>query len=270
MSWTAEVLSPRPPWPAPGTPLPGQRAGTAHAAWPWATEHSRPVIGVSGYPDRSVDRRERPAASVALRPYLDGLARAGAAAALLQPWGHSAWSALDAIDGLLIPAGPDVDPLRYGAEAHPMTGCPDRAQDAWEFALLREALMRDLPVLGVSRGMHLLNITFGGTLLQHLPDRLGSRHRPEQGFSAHHMVRVGKWSLLSKILSSATPVRCFHHQGVARLGAGLLPAAWSQDELVEAIELPDRRCVLGVQWRPDADPQDSRLFEAFVAASARR
>ncbi|MFH0518527.1 gamma-glutamyl-gamma-aminobutyrate hydrolase family protein [Streptomyces sp. M41] len=270
MSWTAGMPNPYPPSPAAGTGSPWPQVDTGYAAWPVGAGRTRPVIGISCYPDEATGHGARPPAAVALRPYIDGLSRAGAAAALLPPWGHSAWFTLDSVDGLLIPAGPDVDPMRYGAEAHPMTGRPDRAQDAWEFALLREALMRDLPVLGVSRGMHMINIAFGGTLLQHLPDRSRGRHQPQQATFVPHIVRCRTRSLLSMILSNVTPVRCCHHQGVAQLGSGLLPTAWSQDEMVEAIELPTRRCVLGVQWQPEADPDDSRLFEAFVAASTNR
>lgn len=225
----------------------------------------RPVVGISSYLDRAAWAVWHEPAALLPLSYLDTVTRAGALPVLLPPQADGAAEVLDRIDGLILAGGPDLDPARYGAPAHPRTGAPHQVRDAWEFELLATALGRDLPVLGVCRGMQLLNVALGGDLHQHLPDEVGDQsHQVTPGTFARQPVRIRPGSRLAGILGPTAKVHCHHHQAVGRIGAGLRPSAWSADETVEAIELPDRAFALGVQWHPEQDGQDLRLFEAFV------
>jgi putative glutamine amidotransferase len=181
---------------------------------------------------------------------------------------------LDLIDGLILAGGADIDPGSYGATPDPQTIGTVPARDRFEIALARGAIERDMPLLGICRGMQLLNVALGGTLLQHLPDTLGhGDHRKVSGSfdGADHDVTLTEGSLAESAtgeLRHAT--KSHHHQGVDCLGAGLLVSGVSAlDELPEAIELPEKRFVLGVQWHPEAD-ESSSVVSSLVAAAARR
>jgi putative glutamine amidotransferase len=180
--------------------------------------------------------------------------------------------ALDLIDGLMLIGGADIDPGSYGEEAHPETVDTVPERDAFEIALTRAAIGRDIPVLGICRGMQLINVARGGTLHQHVPERYGHHeHRRVVGSfdGADHDVLLAEGSLAARAAGELThATKSHHHQGVQRLGDGLVVSGRSTlDELPEAIELPDRRFVLGVQWHPEADTA-SRVIGAFVAAAA--
>ena len=182
--------------------------------------------------------------------------------------------ALQLIDGLVLAGGADIDPGSYGEPTHSETVDTVPERDAFEIALTRAAIERDLPVLGICRGMQLINVARGGTLLQHLPERHGHHeHRRVVGSfdGADHDVVLSEGSLAARAageLSHAT--KSHHHQGVDRLGAGLTVSGVSTlDDLPEAIELPERRFVLGVQWHPEADTA-SRVIGAFVAEATAR
>jgi len=181
---------------------------------------------------------------------------------------------LELIDGLVLAGGADIDPSFYGERAHSETLDTVPERDAFEIALTRAAIERDMPVLGICRGMQLINVARGGTLLQHLPERYGHHeHRRVVGSfnGADHDVVLSEGSLAASAageLSHAT--KSHHHQGVGRLGEGLRVSGVSMlDDLPEAIELPDRRFVLGVQWHPEADTA-SRVIGAFVAEASAR
>ncbi|SDO55492.1 gamma-glutamyl-gamma-aminobutyrate hydrolase family protein [Actinacidiphila guanduensis] len=230
----------------------------------------RPLVGISTYSTQAAWGVWRQQAALLPSTYVEAVTRAGALAVLLPPQPAGALEAVAALDALVVSGGPDVDPARYGEPAHPRTDPPDVLRDAWEFDLLHAALTRDLPVLGVCRGMQVLNAALGGTLEQHLPDRLTGRvHRDPPGRFARTRVNVRPGSRLAGIVGESAEVSCYHHQAVARLGAGLVATAWSTDETVEAVELPGRRFVLGVQWHPENDTEDIRLFRALTEAGAR-
>jgi gamma-glutamyl-gamma-aminobutyrate hydrolase PuuD len=199
--------------------------------------------------------------------YADALAAAGAVPVLLPPVRTEfAGAALDGVHGLLLAGGADVDPARYGAARDASTGPARADRDSWELALARAALERELPVLAICRGMQVLNVALGGTLVQHLPDAVGSQlHCPTVGSHGKHAVLVGAGSRLAGVLGERADVATHHHQGVERLGAGLSATAWAEDGVVEAVELADRSWVLGVQWHPEAFEGEA-LFRAFVAA----
>jgi putative glutamine amidotransferase len=168
------------------------------------------------------------------------------------------------LDGLLLPGGPDVDPASYGSPRHPETGEPDRNRDSLETALLREALDRDLPVLAICRGLQLLNVVQGGTLNQHVE---GHRYPKQQ---AVHPITITAGSMLKSILEvDEFVVNSRHHQCVYQVARGLVVAAKSPDNVVEALELPGKRFVLAVQWHPEdrTDGLDAKLFEAFRDAT---
>jgi putative glutamine amidotransferase len=179
--------------------------------------------------------------------------------------------ALEMIDGLVLAGGADIDPGSYGAQTHAETVDTVPERDAFEIALTRAAIERNLPVLGICRGMQLINVACGGTLLQHLPDLFDhEEHRRVVGSfdgSDHDIVLVDG-SLAARAageLRHAT--KSHHHQGVDQLGEGLSVSGVSTlDDLPEAIELPDKRFVLGVQWHPEADTA-SRVIGAFVTAA---
>lgn len=177
------------------------------------------------------------------------------------------------IDGLILAGGADIDPSSYGAEQDPHTIDTVPARDAFEIALARAAIERDLPLLGICRGMQLINVALGGTLLQHLPDRLGhEEHRRVPGSfdGAEHDVALAEGSLAERAAGETShETRSHHHQGVDCLGEGLIVSGVSSlDDLPEAVELADRRFVLGVQWHPEAD-QGSSVIGALVQAAAR-
>ncbi|MET8627607.1 gamma-glutamyl-gamma-aminobutyrate hydrolase family protein [Kitasatospora sp. NPDC004669] len=226
----------------------------------------RPLIGITSYQDKAAWSVWHQRASLVPQTYVDAVVRAGGTPVLLPPQPGGAGHLLDALDGLVLAGGPDVDPARYAAAADPRTGPPHYARDAWESSLLHGALARDLPLLGVCRGMQLLNVELGGTLLQHLPDE---SHQIVPARFVRHPVGLADGSRLAAVLGPTAEVSCYHHQAVDRLGTGLRVTARSADGTVEALELPDHRFALGVQWHPETDPDDPRLFHAFITASQR-
>ena len=165
-----------------------------------------------------------------------------------------------------------MNPALYGEAAVPETDSPDEERDAVEGALIREALTRDLPLLAICRGMQILNVQLGGSLVQHLQNV--SRHvkrTPDRGLPAHR-VAIEPNTLLASIANRSTwEVNSRHHQAVARLGNGLRICARDlEDETIEGVELPGKRYVLAVQWHPEnqavADSEQRRLFESFADA----
>jgi putative glutamine amidotransferase len=201
--------------------------------------------------------------------YAAGVRAAGGVALLLPPGDAStADVVLDGVHGLLLAGGADVDPARYGADRHDATGPPRTDRDEWELALARKAILRDLPVLAVCRGMQVLNVALGGDLRQHLPDDVGSDlHCPTVGVHGRHAVALAGGSALAGVFGERAEVATYHHQSVDRLGTDLVPTGWADDGVVEAVELPGRTWVVGVQWHPEAHAGEG-LFAAFVAACA--
>ncbi len=218
---------------------------------------------------------EQPAALLPLN-YIGAVQRAGGLVVMLPPderLAEEPEQVLGLLDGLIMAGGADIDPASYGeaAEPHTIDTVPER--DRFEIALARAALERDLPLLGICRGMQLLNVALGGTLFQHLPDRLGhGEHRRVVGSfdGAEHDVELHDGSLAAEAAGERLhSTRSHHHQGVDCLGAGLVVSGVSAiDDLPEAIELPGKSFVLGVQWHPEADPASS-IIEALVQAAAR-
>jgi len=201
--------------------------------------------------------------------YVRAVARAGGRPLLLVPTPADLADPnplLELVDGVLITGGADLAADTYGAPPHPETAPSDADRDAFELALVRAAGERDLPCLGICRGMQVVNVAHGGTLEQHLPDRLERDiHRGARGDFAVHRVDVEPGSLAALAAGDTrVAVRSYHHQGVDRVGAGLSVTARAEgDATVEAIEHASRRFMLGVLWHPEEDEAD-RLIGAFV------
>jgi putative glutamine amidotransferase len=227
----------------------------------------RPVIGITSYVEDAAWGVWHVKAVLLPHAYVRHVTQAGGIPLVLPPEASREPGILDLVDGLVLAGGADIDPARYGAEAEARTvGLrPDR--DAAESAVLGAALERDLPVLGVCRGMELITVHAGGSLHQHLPDVVGhDDHRPEPGVYGEHVVRTAPGSQAERILGPSVDVRSYHHQGVASTGSAVA-TGWAHDESVEVVELPDRRFALGVLWHPEAG-QDPALFQALVSAAA--
>jgi putative glutamine amidotransferase len=233
-----------------------------------------PVIGICAALERARWGVWDQSAALLPLAYIEAVQRAGGVALILPPDQHliaEPDDVLRLLDGLILAGGADIDPAAYGQEAHPQTHDTVSERDDFEIALTRAAIERDMPVLGICRGMQLINVARGGTLLQHLPELVGhEEHRRVLGSfeGADHDVRLEQGSLASCAAGEvAHATKSHHHQGVDRVGEGLLVTGHSDyDEVPEAIELPDSRFVLGVQWHPEADP-GSTVIAAFVQAS---
>jgi putative glutamine amidotransferase len=207
--------------------------------------------------------------------YVEAVQRAGGVAVILPPDEHllaEPEQVLSLFDGLMLAGGADIDPASYEHEPHPQTIETVPERDAFEIALTRAAIQHDLPVLGICRGMQLINVACGGTLLQHLPEHVGhEEHRRVLGSfeGADHDVVLTEGSLAAHAAGEVAHVtKSHHHQGVDRLGEGLVVSGFSTlDDLPEAIERRRGRFILGVQWHPEADPASS-VIASFVEACA--
>ena len=214
-----------------------------------------------------------PEPTVAQSKYIESLARAGAGMRWVE-LSDPEQAVQDALtcDGLLLPGGGDMDPKFYGQARIPACGEPNLLRDAAEPLLLRAFLAADKPVLGICRGIQVMNAVLGGDLYQ---DIKPFEHLPHNDHWAKvHTVTVRRGTLLSRILGQDTVlVNTQHHQAVDRVAPGFTLAALSEDGIVEAIEKPDAGFCLGVQWHPewlsDADPAMQGLFDAFVNACSK-
>jgi putative glutamine amidotransferase len=215
----------------------------------------RPLIGITSYAEEaSWGHWTLPAALVPLS-YVRSVELAGGRPIVVPPADEGVDETLDALDGLILSGGADLDPVA--------------ARDRGELALLIGALERDLPVLAICRGMQLLNVAQGGNLHQHLPDVVGhERHRETLGAFSEHSVRIAPGSRAAGILGEEARIKSTHHQAPDRIGDGLEPVGWAEDGTVEALERPGAAFAVGVLWHPEAG-EDKRLFEALVEEARR-
>jgi gamma-glutamyl-gamma-aminobutyrate hydrolase PuuD len=233
-----------------------------------------PLVGVTTYvADARWGSWERRAA-VLPASYFELVASAGGRPLLLPPTGTSpdgpgaaADEVVAVLDGLVLTGGGDVDPLAYGEDPSPEVAGVDLARDESERALLAAALRADLPVLAICRGCQVLNVELGGSLHQHLPDVVGhTEHRSAPFVFGDVAVATVPGTVTAAVFGDEPTVRCSHHQAIRELGRGLVATASTADGVVEAVELPSARFVLGVQWHPE-EGLDLRPFEALVAAA---
>jgi putative glutamine amidotransferase len=229
----------------------------------------KPLIGITCYVEEATWGPWCVPAALVPFSYIRGIERAGGRALLVPPSDAGVDETLDALDGLLLSGGSDIDPQLYGAAEHSDTHALRPERDSAEMLLLQAALQRDVPVLAVCRGMQLLNVARGGDLIQHLPDVTGSEmHRQRAGEFAVHDVSLSPDSQVGTLLGERGTVRSHHHQGIATVGAGLREVAWAHDNTVEGLEDPERSFAVGVLWHPE-EGEDRKLFEALVAAAGR-
>ncbi|MEJ7789022.1 MAG: gamma-glutamyl-gamma-aminobutyrate hydrolase family protein [Thermoleophilaceae bacterium] len=206
------------------------------------------------------------------RSYARSVQDAGALAVLLPPddvVAEAPDAMLDRLDAIVLAGGSDVDPTSYGARPHPETKGTWPERDRFELGVVHRALEREIPVLGICRGMQMLNVAAGGTIAQHLPDVLGhSDHRHTPGTYGDHSVRLEPGSLAEEAAGAERlAVKSHHHQGADELGEGVVATGWSEtDGVIEAIELPACRFALGVLWHPEEDIQ-SRVVGSLVQAA---
>jgi len=243
-----------------------------------ADRRRRPVIGVAAALERVETAVGTAEAAFVTRPYLRHVVRAGGLPVVLMPDPELAAdpdAELDLVDALLLVGGSDVDPAHYGAARHPATEPPVPERDVSELALARAALARDLPTLGICRGMQVMNVALGGTLHQHLPDVLGHErhHRRADPTSDEpsYEVHLADGSLAARAAGARVlrATHSSHHQGVWRVAPTLTVSGWADDELPVAVEAPGARFFLGVQWHPEVD-DSSHVIAALVAAADER
>lgn len=206
--------------------------------------------------------------------YVDAIRRAGGVPVVLPPVLGPVRESLDAIAGLILPGGGDVNPEHYGGDDHDTTYGVCHERDAFELVLARAALERDLPIMCVCRGMQLLNVALGGDLIPHIPDKFGVQvvHRTPDVQAIPHEVSIAPDSHVGRVYGTTNAtVQSVHHQAVNRLGDGLKPVAWAEDGVIEAIESERHAFVVAVQWHPELDAAKDdpplTLFDELVIRS---
>lgn len=229
----------------------------------------RPVIGITTY---AIDKDRR---LTLPGDYVSAVRRAGGLPLLIPPAAELALDFLDRIDALVLAGGGDLDPTHYGGPRHDTVYDVDPERDAMEMAMIEAALRRRTPTLAICRGMQVLNVTRGGSLLTHLPDAVGDhvQHRAPPREPLPHAIRVDPGSRLAALLGTtelAQPMS-WHHQGVHRLGAGLRAVAWADDGVIEGLELEGHPEMVAVQWHPEltaaCDPVQQGLVDWLVRSA---
>ncbi len=226
----------------------------------------RPVVGITSYVEQARwGVWDIPAAVLPFR-YVERVEAAGGTAVVLPPSAAADAEVLERLDAVVFAGGADLDPGLYGEEPHPETTGVRPERDAAEVPLMKAVLDRDVPFLGVCRGMQVFSVVCGGSLVQHLPDAVGHEgHRPAPGTFGAHDVRLEPGSLAHRVLGPTVSVPSYHHQGLATAGS-LTVTGWADDETPEVVEDPRLRFALGVLWHPEVS-EDLRLFEALVSAA---
>ena len=233
----------------------------------------KPVVGITTYLQRAQTGVWDTRAAFLPETYFAAIEAAGGIPVLLPPQpidGGVAEQVIARLDGLIIAGGLDVEPARYGAQAHPASDRPSRIRDDWDDALLSAAIAQEVPFLAICRGIQVLNVNRGGTLHQHLPDVIGdSRYSGENGVFAVNRVEVEEGSQVASIIGAgAHEVKSYHHQAIDAVGEGLTVTAHSGGGVVQAVELEGVPFGVGVQWHPEQDAEeDARLFVSLVEAA---
>jgi putative glutamine amidotransferase len=212
--------------------------------------------------------------------YEESIRRAGGDVRILDYARDVPADVIKAVDGILLPGGGDVQPSIYGAEPHSTFDAAETGRDAYELELTRRAVEADLPLLAICRGIQVLNVARGGTLVQDIPDELRdslNHSVREPPYAIAHDVWIAEGSLLERLLTErlegdTCPVNSRHHQAVKAPGDGLIVSATAPDGVIEAVEDPTKRFCLGVQWHPEnfyRTGEFRELFEGLVEAGRR-
>ncbi|WP_347109385.1 gamma-glutamyl-gamma-aminobutyrate hydrolase family protein [Paenarthrobacter sp. S56] len=227
----------------------------------------RPRIALTSYLQEASWGVWNTTAAILPATYVEAVVAAGATPLLLPPVGTDP-SVLDLVDGLVVVGGPDVDPSLYGQEPHPTTR-PQPLRDRHDSQLLQAALERGLPLFAICRGAQLLNVVLGGTLVQHIPDiNPDAACQPAPGVFGEAVFTTKHGSLIQDLLGASAASPCYHHQALDFVPDTLKVTARSGDGMVQAVETTDGGWVLGVQFHPEQNPADLRLFRGFVDAAA--
>ncbi|HXF63671.1 MAG TPA: gamma-glutamyl-gamma-aminobutyrate hydrolase family protein [Caldilineaceae bacterium] len=230
-----------------------------------------PLIGITTYGRNEEGDYTLPA------EYVDAVRRAGGIPLLIPPGEPNLEPVLAVLDGLVLSGGGDLDPSHYASAGHPAIYMVDAERDAFELALARCAAEQPLPTLCICRGLQVLNVALGGSLVEHLPDEVDGSigHRLEPDKPTRHPIAVLPGRRLATLLEAQeVEAVSWHHQAIRRLADPLAVAAQAADGVIEAVELPDHPWLIGVQWHPEMsaahDPRQQRIFDALVAAAAER
>ncbi len=228
------------------------------------------LVGITTYPPNATGRYELPT------EYVAAVRRAGAIPVLIAPGEAEIDDLLARLDGVILAGGGDLDPQRWGGEPHPTIEFVDADRDDLELALAERVLDEGIPTLAICRGLQVVNTVLGGTLHPHLADAVESDvpHRAEPKWSHTHVIDAEAGSLVAEVMGAEqVEPACWHHQAIARPGAGLAITAWSPDGVIEAVELAGHPWMVAVQWHPEmtaADDQtQQRLFDGLVDAVGR-
>ncbi|MET0107044.1 MAG: gamma-glutamyl-gamma-aminobutyrate hydrolase family protein [Sedimenticola sp.] len=232
-----------------------------------AANEIAPLIGITAANDPTV-----PGHYILRWDYVHGVEAAGGIPVILAPSGRfRASPVLNRLDGLILSGGHDITPEFYGGENHPLLRDPSRERDEFEFELVNTALSRNIPTLGICRGIQVINVVLGGDIIQDIPEQLGSQiHHDDPGRPREtlaHPVTIARDSLLSKLVGAdELNVNSFHHQAVGRLGSGLTTTARAADGIIEGVELPSHSFMLGIQWHPETFWRNGAPFSTFFEA----
>ncbi|MHA7277832.1 gamma-glutamyl-gamma-aminobutyrate hydrolase family protein [Arthrobacter sp. Hz1] len=231
-----------------------------------ASEPYRPRIGLTTYYQEAAWGVWTADAALLPGTYVEAVVAAGGTPVLLPPVGSDP-SIVDLLDGLIIAGGTDVGPEHYGAEPHALT-LAQPSRDSHDLALTRAALAVELPLFAICRGAQILNVALGGSLIQHVPDVLpASRYQPAPGVFGSVEFTTATGSISAGLLGPRATAPCYHHQALDNVAAGLRVTATAADGTIEAVETTSGGWVLGVQFHPEQDPGDLRLFEGFIEAA---
>jgi putative glutamine amidotransferase len=226
----------------------------------------RPRIGLTTYYQEASWGVWTGEAAILPGTYVEAVVAAGGTPVLLPPVGTDP-SIVEVLDGLIISGGSDVDPEHYGAEPHELTRAqPDR--DAHDIALTRAALATEVPLFAICRGAQILNVAMGGSLIQHIPDvNPEAKYQPGPGVFGEVEFRTTTGSISGHLLGPSASAPCYHHQAMDRIADGLCVTAVAADGTVEALETMTGGWALGVQFHPEQNPNDLRLFKGFIEAA---
>jgi putative glutamine amidotransferase len=228
----------------------------------------KPVVGITSYEQEASWGHWKLPATLIPASYVRSVENAGGRPVVIPPVADAVDETLDALDGLVLSGGADIDPAHYEEDVHPMTTGLHPQRDEAELMLLEAALVREMPVLAICRGMQVLNVLRGGSLHQHLPERVAhDGHREARGAFSEHDISVAGGSRTAAIIGHEARVLSSHHQALERIGDGLDVVAWAGDGTVEAVEDP-AQFAIGVLWHPE-EGEDKRLFEALVDQARR-